>query len=122
MLLFLLSYLASAYVFSGLICCLVFLKFNWFSTLSGWQYLLSLLHSLAIVVFWPIWLIIETKKLNSPDSEERTAAYTNSDSRFLTFTQNSVKNSRSNLSKAFDIVALPLKSQQSASNGNDRTR
>lgn len=123
MILFLLSYLVSAYVFSGFICCLVSLRFNRFSNLLGWQRLLALLPSLAIVVFWPVWIIIETKKLSSPGSEERTPAYTNSDSRFLTLTQNSVKDDRSSLSRAFLAVASPLKPQQGASNvKSDRTR
>lgn len=55
-------YLGLSYVFSGLICWLAFLGcFNQRSSLLGWQHLRSVLASFVIVVFWPIWVIIETR-------------------------------------------------------------
>ena len=54
------SVIASAYIFSGLICWLAFLRhFNQLSKLSGWQRLLAVLASFLIVGFWPIWIITE---------------------------------------------------------------
>ena len=56
------GYLASAYIFSGLICWLAFLKhLNQLCKLSGWKRLLAVLASFVIVVFWPTWIVIEIK-------------------------------------------------------------
>ena len=62
----LLSFLASAYIFSGLICWLAFLRqFNQLSSLSGWQHLQYVLANYLIVVFWPIWIIAQVTGLSS---------------------------------------------------------
>ena len=83
------TYLVSAYVISGLICWLAFLRdFNQRS-LSVWQRLLAVLASFMIVVFWPISIIIEIRKQASPTPEARSLAYAGLDSDDLSLTENS---------------------------------
>jgi uncharacterized membrane protein len=63
------SVIILAYIFSGLICCLAFLsQFNQQSSL------LAVLAGFLIVVFWPIWIIIEIteafKKVKNIEDKE----------------------------------------------------
>lgn len=54
------SFLASAYIFSGLICLVAYLRhFNQPSSLSEWQHLQYVLTNSLIMVFWPIWIITQ---------------------------------------------------------------
>jgi uncharacterized membrane protein len=67
------SFIALAYVFSGLICWLAFLNhFNQRFSLLGWQRLLAVLASFLIVVFWPIWIITETSDFSKVNNREES--------------------------------------------------
>ena len=65
------SYLAAAYIFSGLICLPVLLiDFNQRYSLSGWQRLLAVLASFVVAVFWPIWIFVEIIAQTGSNQEE----------------------------------------------------
>lgn len=87
MIVILLGYLVSAYVFSGLTCWLVFLRnFNQCSNLSRWQRFFAVLASSVIIIAWPIWIVIDTKDLTS-SAAKALVTYTDPNSRFLLQTQ-----------------------------------
>lgn len=95
MLIILFSYLATTYIFSGLVCWLAFLRnFNQISKLSGWQRLVVVLTSPIIVVLWPIWIIIEIRKLNSSNKEARPPIYPNSNSNVVDLREKSLISSK----------------------------
>lgn len=77
MLIFLSSYLASAYIFSGLICWLSFIR-NFNQSDLRLQKFITMLLSLVILVSWPMWIIIEVNKLASLNTEVVLQADVNS--------------------------------------------
>lgn len=79
--LILLTCLAVPYIFSGLICWLAFLSNrNQHSSGLGWEHLPIVLASLVIVFFWPLWIIIDIRQMNSQDKELSLLPYVTSDS------------------------------------------
>ena len=88
MIIILLSYLVSAYIFSGLACWLLFLRnFNQYSNFSKWQRLFATLASSVIIIFWPIWMVLNTSDLTSSTTAVTSLTQTDSNSRFLLQTQ-----------------------------------
>lgn len=79
--LILLACLAVPYIFSGLICWLIFLSNrNQHSSVLGWEHLLMVLTGLVIVFFWPAWIIIDIRQMKSQDQELTLLPYITSDS------------------------------------------
>lgn len=63
MVLILFTYLVSAYLFSGLICCLAFLnELKQRASPSLWQGFVTGLASFGILLFWPIWIILDFRE------------------------------------------------------------
>ena len=86
MALFLLSYLASAYIFSGFVCRLAVLKNSKQQFgLAHWQQLLAGLASFFIVMFWPLWIIVDVRNTEQPKLE------TVSLSRFIIISSNTLE-------------------------------
>lgn len=77
----LLTCIAVPYIFSGLICWLAFLRNrNQRSSILKWQHLLVVLASLVIGVFWPLWIITQTRQMTSKEQELSSLPYVTSNS------------------------------------------
>lgn len=67
------SFITLAYIFSGVICWLAFMSQLAQRSLVERQRFIAVLASFLIVVFWPIWIIIEIgenfRKVNKMDDK-----------------------------------------------------